>query len=245
VISQEQFDQIKDQVTIEEVVLTGEAKDVDYMTKLGLMKGHLLVAKELLDQNQPKQAEPHIGHPVEEIYVDVEQQLNDRKVKEFKTSLISLQDFVKSNPKNAKVKTDFASSMQSVDTAVTALPAEQRSQPRFVLQVMNALLDAANSEYGAAIADGKISAAIEYQDSRGFINYANDLYKGIASKMAKDYPAEHKAIETSMAQLTTVWPSAIPPAKLVKTPEDVSKLVKSIEQNSQKVIDSSSTQAQR
>jgi hypothetical protein len=245
VISQEQFDQIKDQVTIQEVVLTGEPKDVDYMTKLGLMKGHLLVAKELLDQNQPKQAEPHIGHPVEEIYVDVEQQLNDRKVKEFKTSLISLQDFVKSNPKNAKVKTDFASSMQSVDTAVTALPAEQRSQPRFVLQVMNALLDAANSEYGAAIADGKISAAIEYQDSRGFINYANDLYKGIASKMAKEHPQEHKAIETSMTQLTTVWPSAIPPAKPVKTPEDVTKLVKSIEQNSQKVIDSSSTQAQR
>jgi hypothetical protein len=47
-------------VTVQEVVLTGEAKDVDYMSKLGLMKGHLLVAKELLDQNQPKQAEPHM-----------------------------------------------------------------------------------------------------------------------------------------------------------------------------------------
>ncbi|WP_026082315.1 ComEA family DNA-binding protein [Mastigocladopsis repens] len=245
VITQEQFDQIKDQVTVQEVVLAGEAKDVDYMTKLGLMKGHLLVAKELLDQNQPKQAEPHIGHPVEEIYVDVEEQLNERKVKEFKTSLISLQDFVKSNPKSAKVKTDFASSMQSVDSAMTALPAAQRSQPRFVLQVMNALLDAANSEYGAAIADGKISAAIEYQDSRGFVNYVNDLYKGIASKMSQEHPEEHKAIETSMAELTKVWPSAIPPAKPVQTPEDVTKLVKTIEQNSQKVIDNSNTQAQR
>ncbi|ARV63296.1 DNA uptake protein [Nostocales cyanobacterium HT-58-2] len=245
VITQEQFDQIRDQVTIQEVVLTGEAKDVDYMTKLGLMKGHLLVAKELLDQNQPKQAEPHIGHPVEEIYVDVEEQLNERKVKEFKTSLISLQDFVKSNPKSSKVKTDFASSMQSVDNAATALPADQRSQPRFVLQVINGLLDAANSEYGAAIADGKISADIEYQDSRGFVNYVNELYKGIGSKMAKEHPEEHKVIETSMAELTKVWPSAIPPAKPVKTPEDVTQLVKTIEQNSQKVIDSSSTQAQR
>jgi malonyl CoA-acyl carrier protein transacylase len=110
---------------------------------------------------------------------------------------------------------------------------------------MNALLDAANSEYGAAIADGKISAAIEYQDSRGFVNYANDLYKEIASIMAQEHPAEHKAIETSMAELTKVWPSAIPPAQPIKTPEDVTKLVKTIEQNSQKVIDSSSTQAQR
>ncbi|KAB8334096.1 helix-hairpin-helix domain-containing protein [Scytonema tolypothrichoides VB-61278] len=243
VVTQEQFDKIKDQVTTQEVVLTGEAKDVDYMTKLALMKGHLLVAKELLDQNQPKQAEPHIGHPVEEIYVDVEEQLNERKVKEFKTSLVSLQDFVKSNPKSPKIKTDFTSSMQAVDGAVNALPADQRSQPRFALQVINGLLDASNSEYGAAIADGKISAAIEYQDSRGFVNYADDLYKGISSKVAKDYPQEHKAIETSMAELIKVWPSAIAPAKPVKTPEDVTKLVKTIEENSQKIIDSSSTQA--
>lgn len=116
VINQEQFDQIKDMVTVQEVVLTGEPKDVDYMTKLGLMKGHLLVAKELLDQNQPKQAEPHIGHPVEEIYVDVEEQLNERKVKEFKTTLVSLQDLVKSNPKNPKLKTDFTTSVQAVDS---------------------------------------------------------------------------------------------------------------------------------
>ncbi|GAA6622410.1 ComEA family DNA-binding protein [Scytonema sp. NUACC26] len=245
VISQEQFDKIKDQVTVQEIVLTGEAKDVDYMTKLGLMKGHLLVAKELLDKNEPKQAEPHIGHPVEEIYVDVEDQLNERKVKEFKTSLVSLQDFVKAKPKDAKVKTDFASSMQSIDTAIAALPAEQRKQPRFVLQVINGLLDASNSEYGAAVADGKISAAIEYQDSRGFVNYANELYKGISSQMAKEHPQEHKAIETNMAELVTVWPSAIPPTKLVKSPDDVTKLVKTIEQNSQKVIDSSSAQAQR
>ncbi|MBW4564227.1 MAG: helix-hairpin-helix domain-containing protein [Mojavia pulchra JT2-VF2] len=245
VITQEQFDQIKDSVTVQEVVLTGEAKDVDYMTKLGLMKGHLLVAKELLDQNQPKQAEPHIGHPVEEIYVDVEDQLNDRKVKEFKTSLVSLQDLVKSNPKNAKLKTDFTSSVQAVDGAIAALPADQRSKPGFVLQVINGLLDAANSEYGAAIANGKVSAAIEYQDSRGFVIYANDLYKGISSQVAQTNPEAHKAIEASLADLVKVWPAAVPPATPVKTPEDVNKLVKTIEQNSQKVINTTSTKAQR
>ncbi|WP_414753026.1 ComEA family DNA-binding protein [Anabaena sp. CCY 9910] len=245
VITQEQFDQIKDMVTVQEVVLTGEAKDVDYMTKLGLMKGHLLVAQELLDQNQPKQAEPHIGHPVEEIYVDVEEQLNERKVKEFKTTLVSLQDLVKSKPKDAKVKTDFTASVQSVDGAIATLPAAQRSKPEFVLQVINGLLDAANSEYGAAIADGKIAAAIEYQDSRGFIVYANELYQGISSQVAPANPEADKAINASLTELIKVWPAAIPPATPVKTPEEVTKLVKTIELNSQKVIDQSSTQAQK
>ena len=244
VITQEQFDQIKDQVGVQEVVLTGEAKDVDYMSKLGLMKGHLLVAQELLDQNQPKQAEPHIGHPVEEIYVDVEDQLNERKVKEFKTTLVSLQDLVKSSPKNSKIKTNFTSSMQAVDGAIAALPADQRSKPGFALQIINELLDSANSEYGAAIANGKVTAPIEYQDSRGFVFYANELYKGISSQVAQADPEAHKAIDTSFAELIKVWPAAIPPAKAVKIPNDVTKLVKTIEENSQKVVDKSNTQAQ-
>ncbi|MDF5711562.1 MAG: helix-hairpin-helix domain-containing protein [Nostoc sp. S4] len=242
VITQEQFDKIKDQVSVQEVVLTGEAKDVDYMSKLGLMKGHLLVAQELLDQNQPKQAEPHIGHPVEEIYVDVEDQLNERKVKEFKTTLVSLQDLVKSNPKDSKVKTNFTSSVQAVDGAIAALPPAERSKPGFVLQVINELLDSANSEYGAAIANGKISAAIEYQDSRGFVFYANELYKGITSQVAQQDAEADKAINATFAELIKVWPAAIPPAKPVKTPEDVTKLVKTIEENSQKVIDKASSQ---
>lgn len=235
VITQEQFDQVKDMVTIEDVVLTGEAKDVDYMTKLGLMKGHLLVAKELLDQKQPKQAEPHIGHPVEEIYVDVQDQLEERKVKAFDKNLVSLQDLVKSKPQDPKIASEFSTSMQSVDTAIQAIPETQRNTPQFVLKVINGLLDAANSEYGAAIANGKVSAAIEYQDSRGFVTYANNLYKGIADQMAKEHPEAHKAIESSMANLTKAWPSAIAPAAPVLTPPQVSQMIKTIEQNAQKV----------
>lgn len=240
VINQEQFDQIKDMVTVQDIVLTGIAKDVDYMAKLGLMKGHLIVAKELLDLQQPKQAEPHIGHPVEEIYVDVEDQLSERSVKEFKTTLISLQDLVKSQPKNSKVNSDFAVSMQSVDGAIQGLTV-QRQSPEFVLQVINELLDAANSEYGAAIANGKVAAAIEYQDSRGFVTYADELYKRISSKVAIEHPNAHKAIETSMAELIEAWPTPTAPAAPIKTPEQVSQLVKTVEQNSQKVINNSNT----
>lgn len=242
VITQPQFDQIKDMVTVEEVVLTGEAKDIDYMTKLGLMKGHLLVAQELLDQNQPKQAQPHIGHPVEEIYIDIEEQLDERKVKEFKSNLVSLTDLVKSNPKDAKIKTNFTTAVQAVDNAIAILPTEQRSQPEFILPVINGLLDAANSEYGAAVAKGKITAPIEYQDSRGFVVYSQELYKSISSQMIQENPEPHKAIDTAFGELVKVWPAAIPPAQAVKTPEDVTKLVKTIEENTRKVREKTHSQ---
>jgi DNA uptake protein ComE-like DNA-binding protein len=234
VIDQSQFDRIKDLVTIEDVVLTGVAKDTDYMVKLGLMKGHLFVAKELLDLNKPKDAEPHIGHPVEEIYTDVADQLNERKVKEFKTTLITLEDLVKAGAKdNTKVNTNFKESMQSIDSAIASLPETQRKSPDFILAVINGLLDTANSEYQASIADGKFKAAIEYQDSRGFIAYAEMLYRGIAAQMTKERPQQHKTVTETLKQLKTAWPSPIPPATPVKTPAQLDKLIKTIAQNTQ------------
>jgi Helix-hairpin-helix motif len=236
VIDQAQYDQIKEMVTIKDIVLTGEARDVDYMTKLGLMKGHLMVAKELLDLKQVAQAEPHIGHPVEEIYADVEDQLKERKVPEFKTPLIALLDLVKGGAKDGvKVSTNFATATQSVDGAINMLPVTQRNSSKFALQVMNGLLDTANSEYKAAISNGQISQVVEYQDSRGFVIYTNQLYKAIEPQLQKDHPAAATIISTSLATLTKAWPAAIAPAIPVKTPEEVTKLIKLIESEAQKI----------
>jgi Helix-hairpin-helix motif len=230
VINQQQFDQIKDMVTLEDIVLTGEAKDLDYMVKLGLMKGHMMVARELLDLKKPDQAEPHIGHPVEEIYADVEEQLKERKVKEFKSVLITLQTLVKSGAKDP-VKTDeqFKLALDAIDAAIAMLPEKQRKDEKFVLQVITGLLDTAGSEYDAAIADNKIKEAIEYQDSRGFVMYSQELYKAIAPQVkAKSAEADQK-ISAALTEVALAWPAAIPPATPVKSVEEVTKTIKSIE----------------
>lgn len=239
VIDQAQFDQVKDMVTIEEVQLVGEAKDIDYMIKLGLMKGHLLVAKELIDLKKIDQAEPHIGHPVEEIYADVEEQLNERKVKEFKTPLIALHDQVKAGGKDAaKLGTDFKASMKSVEDAIAGLPAAQRTSPKFVMQVIDGLLDSANSEYTAAIANNKISQAVEYQDSRGFIIYSQELFKAIQPELTKTNEPAATSIAKSLAAVAKAWPTPIPPAAPVMPTAEVTKLVKSIESESAKISQS-------
>ncbi len=236
VINQQQYDQIKDLITIEDIVLTGEAKDIDYMVKLGLMKGHLLVAKELLDLKKPKDAEPHIGHPVEEIYADIEEQLKERNVPDFKNILIALQDLVKSKPDDAKIGTKFVEVTTAIDKAIASIPENQRTNPQFILKVINGLLDTANSEYKAAVANGKITAAIEYQDSRGFVIYAESLYKTIEPKMTKDNPDIHKFVSKNLVDLKTNWPQVIPPATPVKTPDQISQLIKEIEENTSKVL---------
>ncbi len=233
VITQAQLDQIKDQVTIEDIVLTGEAKDVDYMTKLGLMKGHMLVAGELLALNLPEQAEPHLGHPVEEIYVDLQEQLPERKVAEFSEVLTKVQDLVKSKPNDPQVKAAYDKAMGAIDKAIAALSETQRKDPAFALQVINEMLDTAAAEYTAAISDGKISAAIEYQDSRGFVQYAKDtLLKGIEPQLAQKSAPAASQLTPKMAQLYKAWPEAVPPKAPVVSVDKVVAQVKSIEQAS-------------
>lgn len=230
VVTQDQFNQIKEQVTTEDIVLTGEAKDVDYITKLGLMKGHMIVAGELLKLNQPTQAEPHLGHPVEEIYVDIEEQLAERKVAPFKDTLIQVQDLVKSKPTDPQVNTSYDKAMAAIDQAMAAIPESQQQAPGFGMQVINGLLETATAEYTAAISDGKIREAIEYQDSRGFVIHAYNLYKAMQPKLKAENAKESEQVNTTFAELQKAWPAPIPPAAPVMSPDEVAAKVKQIEQ---------------
>jgi DNA uptake protein ComE-like DNA-binding protein len=237
VLSQDQFDQIKDQVTVEEVVLTGEAKDIDYLTKLGLMKGHMLVARQLLELNLPEKAEPHLGHPVEEIYVDIEEQLPERGVEEFSQVLTRVQELVRSKPNDPQVKPAYDEAMVAIDQAIAALPAEQLQSPSFVLQVINEMLETAVAEYTAAISDGKFTAEIEYQDSRGFVEYAKDtLLPGIQAQLAQQKAGLETDLKVKLDELFEAWPDPVPPEAPIITSDEVANQVKAFEQASSDVI---------
>jgi hypothetical protein len=235
ILTQEQFDRIKDQVSVEDVELVGEAKDIDFMTKLGLMRGHLLVAKEWLDRKQPALALPHIGHPIEEIYVDLEAQLDERKVKPFKAVLQKLQVQTQFSPNSSELATTYTEALQGIDTAMAALPASQRQDPRFVLAVISEMLEAAGTEYGAAVSNGKVSAHIEYEDSRGFVLFAKQLFAEVAPILAKSDASRAKEIGENLSKLQTAWPAINAPAVPVLTVDQVRTAIKSVELAGQKV----------
>ena len=207
-------------------------EDKDYLVSLGLMKGHLMVAQQLIAEGKYEEAEPHVGHPVEELYGDIEPQLSKRNVADFKMTLNQFHDGIKTNPKSDKMKGLYDSSMNAVDQAIAAVPKEKLQSPETVLPVINGLLKTANAEYKAAIANNKFVELIEYQDSMGFVVYAEELYQPIATTMSEKYPEKHEVITTTLTELKTAWPSVNAPETPVMSPEKVDELVTKIKENS-------------
>ncbi len=209
-------------------VFAAGGQDVTLMTNLGLMKGHLMVAQELAMQKNFKDASPHFGHPVGEIYGDVEAELTQRKIPQFKDQLNALSDLIKNSPDSPKLPDTYKSAIAGVDGAIASLPAAERQSPEFVLKVMAGLLTTAASEYKAAVAEGKFVEMVEYQDSRGFVLYADELYRSVSAAHGKAHATEAAAVEKALKDLKLVWPTVSLPAAPVKTPEEVAALVQTI-----------------
>lgn len=209
--------------------------DVSYMVSLGLMKGHMIVGKELLDEGNYKEAEPHIGHPVEELYGDIESELPNRNVKDFKRTLNQLHDLVKSVPGDPQIAAQYKMAIGDIDTAIAALPSDQLTSPKFVLEVINGLLAVAAEEYEASIADAKFVELVEYQDSRGFVLYSIEQYQTISDQVAAQYPEVDQTIKSTLEDLIKAWPSVNLPDSPIMTPAEVSGLIETIYEESEKL----------
>ena len=195
------------------------------------MKGHLITAQELIALENYQQAEPHIGHAVDELYGNIETVLPEKGVEDFKPTLNQLQDQIQSAPDSPEVETLLEQSEASIDDAIAALPESQLNSPEFVLDAMVEMLKSAATEYEAAIANGQFAEISEYQNSRGFVLYADELYQTVAAEKAAADPQGHQVITDSLTELKTAWPTIEPPEAPVKEPSEIYGLVSQIEFN--------------
>jgi hypothetical protein len=203
--------------------------DVDYMTVLGLMKGNLNAAQELIATKNYVEAEPHIGQPTNELYEQIATVLPQKGVEDFKPTLTQLHDLIKSAPDSPEVQTLLDESIASVDGAIAVIPKQQINSPEFVLDVMVEMLKNAAAEYEAAIANNQFVEVAKYQDANGFVDYADQLYQTVAEQKSQADPEGHKTITESLAELKTALPSIEPPAAPIKDPGEVQGLVSQIE----------------
>lgn len=212
------------QINVVQVAIN-EKDDQDFMTNLGLIKGHLIVGKELLKLGEYEQAQPHFGHPVDEIYELLKPQLSARNLADFKQSLVVLFELVKFTPQDNKVMTQYDLVMKQLDQTIASLPENKQQSPDFILKVIKNLLVTAQEEYNESIIDNQIVENIEYQDARGFVLYSDILYQNINKILAKKDSQLERKLSNSLTEIKQAFPTPLPPENPIKSPDEMSKLI--------------------
>lgn len=199
------------------------SSDTDVLVVLGQMQGHLLMAEELLRRGDGPGAEPHVGHPVDELYGSLNAVIAAGRLQPFRDSLELLRQQVRLAPGAAGTARRLAQAQQTLLAANAALAPGLSSQPAVLLAVARQLALTAASEYEAAVAVDRIAETIEYQDARGFLLQAQRLL-GQASTAT---PAATSSLQPALTRIDAMlkaFPTTMPPQRIVLSVSRVQEL---------------------
>ncbi len=193
---------------------------VKFFRNMGLVRGHLLVGDELVKQGRWDDALPHFHHPIEELYPTIKPTLQGQGVRQFDNALKALAQTVQ-----AKKLEAYAAAWKRVDEEMTNANKQMSKflKPRvgMTVQTVLAMLKSAASEYNDALEDGRIANPVEYQDSRGFVWYADLLVDRIAGDLGKIDKDGLAQLREGFAELKKAWPTAVPPENPIKDHDTV------------------------
>jgi hypothetical protein len=187
---------------------------------IGLMRGHLLVAAELIELGLWDEALPHVLHPTEELYGLMERYIKLHKVTPFDGQLKALSQAVKA--KNKAAYQQAAKVVEArLESALTSFRRFMTVQPfsSYTARMLAELAKVAQSEYEASIENGRFTKPVEYQDSRGFIWHAEQLVARYEADFAKIDAAALARLKAAIVDAKAAWPTPVPPAAPAVTVE--------------------------
>ena len=151
-----------------------EAAEADYLEKLGLLEGHLLVGRRLLEANESRLAVPHFGHPIRELYTWLEPRLAAHRAPGFEAELEAMEAYAEGggHGTGGRFAPAWASLQPKLAAAKAAVPPAMRDSPRFMLNHVAMMAYDVAGDYGESIERGRIVNIVEYHDSMGFLMYA-------------------------------------------------------------------------
>ena len=181
--------------------------NLDLFEKLGLMEGHLMIGKALLDAQMQDAALPHFGHPVRELYDYLKPIFAERKYPEFEADLQDLERRAVDEPNAPGTTTAFNAVLVKVDGLRNTIPEKLMASPDFLAMGIALMVDAAAGDLGKSLDKGNIVNTLEYHDAMGFARYADAAVKKYATVLGQRSPA----IAKETAFTLTAFPALEPP----------------------------------
>jgi hypothetical protein len=204
---------------------------IRFYRDIALMRGHLLIGDQLIAKGLWDDALPHFLHPTEELYGLLEKYIKLHQITPFERDLKALAQAVKAKRQGA-----YEARARIVDQRLSnALETAKRFMTppvrRFTVRSAVAVLRVAQSEYEAAIHDGKFTKPVEYQDSRGFVWQSERMLGAIASELQGIDAAGLAKVRADFERLKAAWPDLLPPPAPLLAPAEISALISDIERH--------------
>jgi hypothetical protein len=201
---------------------------IRFYRDIALMRGHLLVGGQLIEQGLWDEALPHFLHPTEELYGLIERYIKLHDIRPFQRELQALAQAVKAKRKGA-----YEQALKVVDQRLEGamVVARRFMTPLlgFTARTAAEVLKVALSEYETSIEDGRFAKPVEYQDSRGFVWESERMLDGAAADLKRKDAVAYEKIRKDLAELKTAWPAPMPPEKPILEPGKMSALISDIE----------------
>ena len=179
---------------------TSTADDTDFLFRLGMLEGHLMVGHDLSDAKKYGLSLPHFGHPVRELYDDISDYIDKRHLAPFDTQLIKLEAAMAAAPGTPATEAMYQQTIAAVHAARDTVPKTLRDSVPAMIKVCADTIDAASGEYGESLDRGQVVVLVEYHDSRGFISYVqqelDDLKRNHPASLDQDTLAKFQSVLT-------------------------------------------------
>lgn len=191
--------------------------NLDLFEKLGLMEGHLMIGMALLEAKMQRDALPHFGHPVRELYDYLKPAFKARRHPEFERELQDLEARAKSAPNDPATRAAYNDVLARIDGFRRTIPAELSGSARFVIRGIALMMEAAGGDLGESLQKGRITNTVEYHDAMGFARYAEKLLTANSTLLAADAGRIAPEMKTTLA----AFPSLAPPSRPTRSVSDL------------------------
>ena len=183
--------------------------DAEYLYRLGLIRGHLLVGNALFELGERDAARTHSKHPTDELYAPMEVEFRARGVSGFAAELEAHASAVDTGDE-ATVAERYAVLVERIAATEDAVVASAE----LGAQVIVKLVREAGREYAIGIVDGKLANAHEYQDAYGFTQIAHAWAQRLRQTAPEVDRPVFEEIGDALSSLADMWPSLMPPPEL-------------------------------
>jgi len=201
-------------------------KDDQYLTHIGLVKGHLFVGVELYKKEYFENAKRHMKHPKSELYAGLIPTFEAKNANGFASELEVLALSVENNEPLSIVSMNYKNLLDVINQNENYVDSKSNTFENKVLLVKS-LLEIAAEEYAIGIIDGNIENKFEYQDALGFTTVAKNILKD-SDALSPSEEVKRNIIIEIIESLSPLWPSLVPIEKIngdaVKILNAVSKI---------------------